>query len=98
MLEMKGSLEACIRCCYDITGLETDIEFLEDVVEVYEKFCFTYRVAMEKPFNQESFVQKYQLNFSTGKRHKLAKIKEENSSFSLNRLFDIKLINSKNSE
>lgn len=47
MLDTKGSLETFIRCCYDLTGLETDMEFITDLVDAYETFCHTFRVSTE---------------------------------------------------
>jgi hypothetical protein len=41
--ENTGSLETFVKFNYDISGLETDVEFISDFFNNYKQFCLQYR-------------------------------------------------------
>ncbi len=44
MLETKGSIEIFVKCYYEVTGLDTDMEFVSDFMKKYDEFSSLYRL------------------------------------------------------
>ncbi len=44
MLVKIGSMELFIKCFYELTGLDSDMEFISDFLKNYDEFCSLYRI------------------------------------------------------
>lgn len=71
-LDQKGSIELFINCQYDITNLETDVEWYEDFEENYKEFCLKYRIN-EEPHTIDQLMNKYGFEKSMQYRKVLAR-------------------------
>jgi hypothetical protein len=73
MLDSKNSLELFVQCWYDLSGVESDSEWISDFKRNYSKFCLKFRIK-EDELRSETVAAKYSLGMGTEMRKKLVRV------------------------